>query len=390
MARSGKSKSGSGRKSAGEASELKAPSENGSNEFSADQSGATVDVVGETTGSESIEEPMHTQSQGNIPGKILSTLAGGIAAGGLGFLTSQYLGNDRWPFRTGELVTEKLAVQIDAQADVVRALEEEIQTLTSQLATKSDSAELAALNSSQETAAQSTADIVSSLSDLQLRLGDLENRPVPDIGATERAVDIYSEELTAMRAMFENELARIEAAQIDVAAKRLDADAVFKTKMVQAAISQIQVAAQNGLTFENSLNDLREAGIDVSPELGLVAISGIPSLAALRDDFASAARLALAAAAKEQADSGQTSGVAAFFRNQLGARSLKPQEGTGADAVLSRAEAAVGSGDISGALAEISTLSDAGLDQMKSWTDQAQSHLDSMGLISALTASIGD
>ena len=57
----------------------------------------------------------------------------------------------------------------------------------------------------------------------------------------------------------------------------------------------------------------------------------------------------------------------AFLQTQLGTRSLEPREGDSADAVLSRAEAALKAGDLDTVLAEIDTLPEASKPAFAEW-----------------------
>ena len=74
-------------------------------------------------------------------------------------------------------------------------------------------------------------------------------------------------------------------------------------------------------------------------------------------------------AASDPAESASLSAarLGAFLKRQLNARSLTPQTGTSTDAILSRAEAALTSGDLSTVLAEIADLTPAPAAQMAAW-----------------------
>ena len=65
----------------------------------------------------------------------------------------------------------------------------------------------------------------------------------------------------------------------------------------------------------------------------------------------------------------------AFLKTQFGVRSLEPQPGNSAEAVLSRAEAAVTRGDLNAALSELSTLPQLGQDHLQDWIAAAQSRV---------------
>jgi len=60
----------------------------------------------------------------------------------------------------------------------------------------------------------------------------------------------------------------------------------------------------------------------------------------------------------------------------LGARSVAPREGDDPDAVLSRAEAAVRSGDLDTALTEIAALPDVAQSAIADWQANAETRLE--------------
>jgi len=101
----------------------------------------------------------------------------------------------------------------------------------------------------------------------------------------------------------------------------------------------------------------------------------VASLKLLQNQFSAAARTALKKIRNEQVTSENEGAVWSFVKAQLGFRSLTPQEGVSADAVLSRAQAAVSDGDIGAALIEIKTLTDVGQSALKDWSLAAESRI---------------
>ncbi|MEO0371247.1 MAG: mitofilin family membrane protein, partial [Pseudomonadota bacterium] len=126
----------------------------------------------------------------------------------------------------------------------------------------------------------------------------------------------------------------------------------------------------SGAPFGDVLAQLTDTGVDVPVTLS-DASGGIPTLASLQETFPEAARAALAADRAAAAESGETGGLTGFFKSQLGARSLTPQEGDGTDAVLSRAEAALRDGNLADALSEIETLPEVAQPAMADWVAMA-------------------
>jgi hypothetical protein len=113
--------------------------------------------------------------------------------------------------------------------------------------------------------------------------------------------------------------------------------------------------------------------------------AGVATLAELSAAFPEAARAALTAAREA---SGESEGLGGFLRTQLGVRSLEPQEGDSADAVLSRAEAALRDGRLTDALAEVAALPEAGQAALAEWTARAETRQDAVAAAEELAQSL--
>ncbi len=116
------------------------------------------------------------------------------------------------------------------------------------------------------------------------------------------------------------------------------------------------------------------------------AETGLPTLASLTETFPEAARAALEAALRAQSGGGLADGFWSFLRIQTGARSLTPQDGDDADAVLSRAEAALRAGDLAAALAELAALPSEAQTALAPWVAEAEDHRAAAAAIAALAA----
>lgn len=68
-------------------------------------------------------------------------------------------------------------------------------------------------------------------------------------------------------------------------------------------------------------------------------------------------------------------------------RSLDPREGTDPDAILSRAEAKLAAGDLSGTLAEITTMPQPAQEAplLEGWRLEAQARLEALASVAALS-----
>ncbi len=312
-------------------------------------------------------------------------LLGGILAGAAGFGASQYLGNDSWPFSSGPSKVELVETQLSAQSAQLARLQEKLDALAAAQPDLATTADLEQLARSLAPDDQPMAEMSARIDQLEARLTDLENRPIPDGNDTKDAVAAYERQLEAMRQMFQAELERIREAQASADAARSTAMQAGQEAAVQAALARLVAAADNGAPFGEALDELRAAGLDVPASLAAVADTGVATLAQLQSSFPDMARQALAASAAEAPETGSTGKIAAFLRRQLGARSLEPREGNDPDAVLSRAEAALKSGDLETTLRELQGLPDAGRKVLAPWVSKASQRQEVMRGIRILT-----
>jgi hypothetical protein len=135
----------------------------------------------------------------------------------------------------------------------------------------------------------------------------------------------------------------------------------------------VAAALDTGEPFEDALLELAEAtGLDAPEALSAVAAEGVPAIAELQGGFPAAARAAIEADIRNGVEEGNVNRMQAFLKTQLGTRSLEPKEGDSADAVLSRAEAALKTGDLDAVLAEIETLPEAAKPAFADWRTLAE------------------
>lgn len=246
------------------------------------------------------------------------------------------------------------------------------------------------------------AALTTTLATLDERIVALEKRPVEGGAASVTAVEAFERELADMRALIEKnrssadlvqeevaaaaaEVAeRIAAAEAEAAAVRAEAQAAAEKALAQAAIARMRLAMDNGAPLVEALAELNAAGLDVPEALNAT----VPTLAALREGFAPAARAALITARKDTAGEEPLDRLGAFLLAQTGARSLEVREGDTADAVLSRAEAALNAGDVPGALAEVDALPEAAKTAMTDWIAQAGARVAATDALAALAQSL--
>lgn len=181
---------------------------------------------------------------------------------------------------------------------------------------------------------------------------------------------------------------RIAAAEAEAQRLRAEAEETARAARARAALSHLRAALDSGAPLSPVTEELSAAGLSV-PEPLSSRPDGVASLAELREDFPGAARAALAAALPVTAGEGWQARIGAFLQAQTGARSLTPQEGTGPDAVLSRAEAALAEGDLQAALTELQGLPAEGRAATAAWEADAQARLDALAAADSLAAEIG-
>ena len=93
---------------------------------------------------------------------------------------------------------------------------------------------------------------------------------------------------------------------------------------------------------------------------------------------------------RETVGEGTGDQLRAFLRDQLGTRSLTPRDGDDPDAILSRAEAAVKSGELDAALGEIDNLPDSGKAVLEEWTVKAVARKDALSAFETLESALNE
>ena len=177
--------------------------------------------------------------------------------------------------------------------------------------------------------------------------------------------------------------------EVETLATRMRADAqqLVSTAITRAAFGRVQAALDSGGAYASALADL---GPDVPAVLVENASAGLPTLAELQAAFPETARLALEAALRADMGESWTQRVGSFLRSQTGARSLTPRDGADPDAVLSRAEAAVNTGDIPAALSELAALPPEAVAVAAIWRAQAELRLAAEAAVADLARALGE
>lgn len=305
----------------------------------------------------------------------------GYGAAYLGFLPTQQPGEDPAIAELGaalEAQSQDLARDLAALTDRADGIESQLAALPEPAAPQE--IDLSPL----ETA---ISDVTATIQDLTDRIAALEARPVltgegtiDDAAMAAAMADLQAslaEQQAANLAMAEQVANAAAEAEARIATAEERAERRVGTATAQAALSQLRIAVAAGNPFSDALADVAaNADLEVPDRLALIAETGVPTLEELQASFPAVARAALPVALRETAGESTADRVGAFLRGQVGGRSLEPREGDDPDARLSRAEAAVASGDLATALMEIGELPEAARDQMAIWISDAQTRLD--------------
>lgn len=245
-------------------------------------------------------------------------------------------------------------------------------------------------------AAEGLSDLTSQLAELKERIAALE---LESGNAASAQGDAAAAQLSAFQSDLEGLVSEAEAkivaaeekaqailAEAQAAAEATEAEAVREAKLAErrAALAELKTAVDGGAAYSDIV-----AGLDnVPPELIEHADSGVPTMVALQQTFAPAARSALATAQTVPEDASTGERFAAFLRRQTNARSLTPQDGNDTDAVLSRAEAYLSEGKLSETLSEVSALPEDAQAAMSGWLADAQTRQAALQAVDALSANL--
>ena len=294
---------------------------------------------------------------------FLPLVLGGIVAGALGFMASEYevFGN------ADADITTKLRNDLNTQQERIAALETSVPPAV-------------------DIPTVDLSPIEAQLATLQERIASLEDRPVVSVpaGVDEEAVAAYTAELEALKASAETQRSEI-AALLDNAKSVEQATAeAAKAASAQSAITKIVSAIDAGQPYPDAMATLNALELgEIDPALAASADSGVATLSVLQSDFPDQARTALATARASGVEEGQQ-GLGGFLKRSLGARSVAPREGNDPDAVLSRAEAAIKTGDLATTLTELDNLPEEAQAAIADWRAAADARFAARNAADAL------
>ncbi|MEP6289883.1 MAG: hypothetical protein ABJ079_08235, partial [Marinomonas sp.] len=178
------------------------------------------------------------------------------------------------------------------------------------------------------------------------------------------ATAAFEAEMAKLQESFAQQRSDVEAMFQEARALEEASAAAAKIASAQTVLARLRAALDAGQPFGGMIQELSALGIDVPADLADRSADGVLTLSALTEGFAPSARQALATV-REEDKAGAS--LLDYVNRQLGARSVAPREGDGTDAVLSRVEAAIRSGDLQATLSETSTLPEAAASAMADW-----------------------
>ena len=325
--------------------------------------------------------PQHQDSASNSV--FLPAILGGLIAAGLGFGVAYYLIPRADPMLGNTVATNTSAVT---------ELREELAAVAANDTTVDLTPITDEITALRDEITTEFGTINERIADVDERLTTLEKQPSGDGTLQEAAVEAYQRELDELRAKVEDQASaaftqleetRAEAAAIEQAA--LDA---AQAAQIRSALAKVQSGLTDGEPMDAALEDLADALGEPVPDALAAVAEGAPTLAGLQASFPEAARSALADARAGGASGEESTAFGAFLREQLNVRSVAPREGDDADAVLSRAQAAVSEGQLQSALDEIGALPDVAKAKLADWATTAEARVAALAAADDISLSL--
>ncbi len=311
-------------------------------------------------------------------GGFVPLVLGGIVAAGIGFGAAYALNGEIPGFNASNDNAERFEAQDQAIADLKASIPAAADLTPLESSVEANAQGIAELNSQFETR---LTEMNTRLDEMTARMVELEKAPVRET-VSQSAIEAYETELDRLRVAMQTQREEVEG--MVNKAQQLKAEASEQTADTQAraALVTILSALDSGASYAGPLEELEASGQTV-PEALQENVEGVATLADLRKDFPTAARQAIAVTR----GSGNSS-VGDFFKTQLGIRSLAPKEGNDPDAILSRAEAALADGDLSGTLTEIEALPPSAKAELSDWVSDARTRLTTVEAANGLMAEL--
>ncbi len=317
---------------------------------------------------------------------------GGVIAAGVGFIASQYLMSSEQTDAVEMAVVEEL---LTAQAAVFEAqLAERAAEIEAQAARIDTLEASGGAGASGPDYSDAIATLQSEIAVIASQVAGIEGAPAApsvdpgQVTALQDAMAAQEAQIAAQEAQVAAQEAQIAELAERASAAEANAETEAARILASAALLSVVTAMDSGEPFAGALGELDAVSpVDVPPALSAAAEAGVPTTAELQEAFPDAARAALRAA-RSDIPEGESATITAFLQRQLNVRSVVPREGDDADAVLSRAEAAVRSGDIALALTELEALPEEASAVMNEWIEAAVARQAAKDAANALADSL--
>lgn len=224
------------------------------------------------------------------------------------------------------------------------------------------------LNAQLEKTTHSISAMQSEISSLKFELASMSAKQLVSAQAGS-ASQASLEALEAKLVEINTAQSALGLAQETALGAKVDAGRQLDLSQANVALQNIGTALQNGLPFTDKLAAVENvAELQIPDALRGVAQAGVASVATLKSDLPALARRALREVAAATVDDSVVGKFTSFLKTQVGTRSLEPQTGDSADAVLSRIEAALEANKLSDVLSETAKLPEAAKNIFADWT----------------------
>lgn len=335
---------------------------------------------------EAVAEPRPEPEAAKVPeprsGGFGAALLGGVLAAVLGFVVARTeildpLLPEAWRTVDTSGLIAPLQESLAAQSGRIDDLESQIAAIPQPDLAPLESG-IAQQSARIDTLSGQVGGVEEAQAALESRLVALEKRPVTESVSPE-AIAAYEAELARLRDAVSAQRSEVEALLDEARAHDQSAAEAARRAAAQSALARLRTALDSGVPYSSAAEDLTANGVDLPPTVANSAAEGVATMASLRAGFPPAARDALA-----RARTGGADGLGSFLQRQLGARSVEPREGSDADAILSRAEAALTEGDLATALTEIDNLPETARPALAEWAASARRRHEAIEAAAAL------
>ncbi|MCF6304826.1 MAG: hypothetical protein L3J33_05600, partial [Rhodobacteraceae bacterium] len=210
-----------------------------------------------------------------------------------------------------------------------------------------------------------SSETIATISAYRTRIDGLQ-ASLNDMAASQGAL---SQRIDAVAATAERQVNEAEAI---VAQANQETAQTISTTEIQTALTQIEAALKSGAAFETPLARIAANTDQPVPAALAAAQNGVQTLEDLQTAFIPAAHNAIRASVSDTGDTGLLSSFGSFLRSQVATRSLTPQQGNSADAILSRMEAALLQDQLETVLTEANTLPEIAKPEIADWIEQVR------------------